>query len=320
VAIRRAARDEATALLDAARAAVLVRYREVDALNFADPADVRVADLGRGVHIAWLGLRPAHRLPLRAHYGYLVLKNGVPVGYGDASLLFERVELTYNVFETFRQGESAFIFVRLVAFLGQHLGVRVVSLSRYQIGYQNAEALDSGAFWFYDKLGFRSDRADLRRLAASERRRIRAEPGYRSPGAMLARLSEAGMIAALGAGRATGLDVRPLALRAAAAGRHARPARLTAWVSRALGTGRRPAWRPAERVALERLAPVLALIPDPRTWPARERCALAEVIRAKARTDEAGYLRRLRSHGRPRRWLVALAGQISPEVSSPSPR
>ena len=114
--------------------------------------------------------------------------------------------------------------------------------------------------------------------------------------------------------------MRRLALRAAATGRHASPTGLATRMAQALGAGGGRAWRPAERVALERLAPVLALIPDPRTWPARERCALAEVIRAKARTDEAGYLRRLRSHGRPRRWLVALAGQISPEVSSPSPR
>jgi hypothetical protein len=308
--VRRAAPDEATALLDAAQAAVLVRYREVHAFNFADPADVRVADLGRGVHIAWFGLLPAHRLPLRAHYGYLVLKNGVPAGYGDASLLFERVELAYNVFETFRQGESAFIFLRLLAFLGQHLGVRVVSLSRYQIGYQNDEALDSGAYWFYDKLGFRADRPDLARLATAERRRIRAEPGYRSPRATLARLAEGGMIATLAPGAATVLDVRRLALRAAAAAaeRRAGPAALAARVARALGAGSRRDWLPAEWLALERLAPVLALIADLGTWPPRDRRALAEVIRAKGRTDEAGYLRRLRRHRRLRRWLIDLAG------------
>jgi hypothetical protein len=318
VAVRRAAPGEATALLDAARAAVLVRYREVHAFNFADPADVRLADLGRGVRVAWLGLLPAHRLPLRAHYGYLVLKNGVPVGYGDASLLFERVELAYNVFETFRQGESAFIFLRLLAFLGQHLGVRVVSLSRYQIGYRNDEALDSGAFWFYDKLGFRSERPDLRRLAASERRRIRAEPGYRSPRATLARLAEAGLMATLAAGRATVLDVHRLGLRATAAGRGASPAALAGRVARALGGGGRRAWPPAERLALERVAPVLALIPDLRAWPSRERRALAEVIRAKGRTDEAGYLRRLRGHGRLRRWLVDLA-RATPGENGDSP-
>jgi hypothetical protein len=321
VAVRQAAPDEATALLDAARAAVLFRYREVHAFNFADPADVRMADLGRGVQIAWFGLLPVHRLPLRAHYGYLVLKNALPVGYGDASLLFERVELAYNVFETFRQGESAFIFVRLLAFLGQHLGVRVVSLSRYQIGYQNDEALDSGAFWFYDKLGFRSEQPDIARLATSERQRIRAEPGYRSPRATLARLSEAGMIATLAPGRATALDVRRLGLRAAAAvaGPHASPASLAARMAQALGAGRWRAWPPPERLALERLAPVLALIPDLGTWPPRERRALVEVIRAKGGTGEAGYLRRLRGHRRLRRWLVELAGETPRQSGTSRP-
>jgi hypothetical protein len=98
--------------------------------------------------------------------------------------------------------------------------------------------------------------------------------------------------------------VHGLALRAAGAGRRASP---TAPVARALGAGGTRAWSAAERRALVRLAPVLGLIPDLGTWPSRERRALAEVIRAKGRTDETGYLRHLRRHRRLRRWLVALA-------------
>jgi hypothetical protein len=62
---------EGTLLRDAALAAVTVRHREVHGFTRADPRDVVVADAGRGMEIVWLGLPPAHRLPLRAHYGYL---------------------------------------------------------------------------------------------------------------------------------------------------------------------------------------------------------------------------------------------------------
>jgi len=37
----------------------------------------------------------------------LTLKNGVPIGYVLASGLFGSSEVMYNVFETFRGGESA---------------------------------------------------------------------------------------------------------------------------------------------------------------------------------------------------------------------
>ena len=316
VPVRRAPAPEALALLDAARAAVVVRYREVHAFNFADPADVLVADLGRGVRVAWFGVLPAHRLPLRAHYGYLLLKNGVPAGYGDASFLFDRVEIAYNVFETFRQGESAFMFVRLLAFLHQRFGVRAFLLDPYQIGHQNDEALDSGAFWFYDKLGFRPRRPDIARLAAAERRRIRTEPGYRSSRETLIRLGESGMAAAVGRGGASAasLDVRRLGLRAVAAAR-AGPGgagRVAAGVARALDRIRWRAWSRPEREAFERLAPILALIPDLAAWPARERRTLVDAIRAKGRPGEADYLRRLTAHRRLRRHLLALAGSAGP--------
>jgi hypothetical protein len=321
--VRRAPPSEGAALLDAARAAVVVRYREVHAFNFADPADVLVADLGRGVRVAWFGVLPAHRLPLRGHYGYLVLKNGVPVGYGDASLLFERVEIAYNVFESFRQGESAFMFVRLLAFLHQRFGVRAFLLSPYQIGHRNDEALDSGAFWFYDKLGFRPRRAEIGRLAAAERRRIRAEPGYRSPRATLMRLCEDGVAAVVGRGgaAAAALDVRRLGLRAVATARaRGGGPRRTAAATRARGGPGWRTWPRPERDAFERLAPILALIPDLAAWPARERRALVAVIRGKGRAGEAGYLRRLRAHRRLRRALLALAagGPADQSVSDSS--
>jgi hypothetical protein len=303
--VRPASPAEGAELLDTARAAVIVRYREVHGFNFADPADVLLADAGRGVRIAWFGLRPGHRLPLRAHYGYLLLKNGVPVGYGDASLLFDWVELAYNIFDTFRQGESGFVFARILGFLRQQFGTRTFHLSRYQIGHDNDEALASGAFWFYYKLGFRPTRAELARLARQERRRITLQPGYRSSRATLRRLAGDGMVLEVGGAQpaARAFDVRRVGLAAArlsasgAAGRVARAVGAPGWRS----------WPSAERLAFRQLAPLLALIPDLPDWPRPDRSALVPLIRAKGGRREADYLGLMRRHRRLRAALLRLA-------------
>ncbi len=307
IVVRRAARDEAAALLDAARAAVVVRYREVHSFNFADPRDVLVADVGRGVRLAWFGLLPAHRLPLRAHYGYLVVKNGVPVGYGDASLLFDWVEIAYNIFETFRQGESAFIFVRLLAFLYQRFAVRAFHLSRYQIGHANDEAIASGAFWFYSKLGFRPTRPDLLQLAREERRRIARAPGARSSRRTLERLAEGGMFLAIGrrARDAAAFDAGRVGRAAAACSGRG----VTTAVARWLGAPRWRRWPSTERAAFDRLAPILAAIPGLARWPPRQRRALVAVIRAKGGGEEAGYLRLMRRHRRLRAGVLRLGAE-----------
>ncbi len=182
---------------DAAMAAVITRYREIHGFNYADPHDVRLADLGRGLHLAWFGILPAHRLPLRAHTGYLLLKNGIPCGYGDVSLLAARAEVAFNLFPSFRAGESAYAFVRLLAFLRQHCGSHCFVLDRYQVGYHNPEAIAAGAFWFYYKLGFRPQRADLARLAAREAQRLARGDGYRCPPAVLKRLAQANIACTL---------------------------------------------------------------------------------------------------------------------------
>ncbi len=311
IPVRRPASKEAEKLLDASRTAVAVRYREIHGFNFADPGDVVVADVGRGVQIAWFGLQSKHRLPLRAHYGYLLVKNGVPIGYGDASLLFDWVEIAFNIFETFRPGESAYAFVRLLAFLYQHYRVRTFHLDRYQIGYNNEEAIASGAFWFYYKLGFRPKRPDLLRLAAEEQRHITRDPTYRSPRETLEQLCQSGMVVSVGRRGdpdCRTFDVQRLGLRAVAqAGRN--PAgKIATRVAESLGMARWRGWPRSERRAFERMAPVLALIPDLSDWPLNDRRRLVEIIQAKAGPREADYLRLMRAHARFRDRLVRAGG------------
>jgi hypothetical protein len=311
IPVRLVSRAEAVEFIDAGRAALTVRHREVHAFNFASPDDVVVAECGRGTRIAWLGVRPAHRLPLRAHYGYLLLKNGVPLGYGDTSLLFDWAEVAFNVFETFRRGESASSFLTLLRFLHQHLGVRAFHLSPYQIGDGNDEALDSGAFWFYDKLGFRPKADAPRRLAAEERRRLAREVGARSSRDTLARLCLSGMFAGVDSRTdrvVAAFEAVRIGLGAAREAARTGSTRLTTMVAGWLEARKWRRWPPPERAAFERLAPFLALIPDLPRWSARERQALVDLVRAKGGTREIEYVQRLQAHRRLRTRLLELGG------------
>jgi hypothetical protein len=69
------------------------------------------------------------------------------------------------------------------------LGMRRFSLAPYQLGHHNEEAVASGAWWFYVKLGFAPRDAATRKIYLEETRRMKATPGYRSSAATLRRLA-----------------------------------------------------------------------------------------------------------------------------------
>jgi hypothetical protein len=57
------------------------------------------------------------------------------------------------------------------------------------LGHENEEAIASGAFWFYYKLGFRPAGQEVAKLAEKEAAKAAAKPGYRTTPAILRRLS-----------------------------------------------------------------------------------------------------------------------------------
>jgi len=121
----------------------------------------------------------------------MFFKNGVPAGYVELLSLFERAEVGFNMYYTFREGESAWIYARLLRRLfHQVLGVTCFSVDPYQIGHENAEAVESGAFWFYRKLGFRPTNPEVVRLVTREEARMRKTPGYRSSKRTLEKLAD----------------------------------------------------------------------------------------------------------------------------------
>jgi hypothetical protein len=192
--IEKLARARADRLLDLILDTSAVRYRELYGFTHPDRAHVLRADAGRGMEIYFFGVPPARRLPLRAYHCGMFCKNGVPVGYVETLSLFERAEVGFNLYYTFREGETAWLYARVLRLLRQLLGVTAFSVDPYQVGLNNDEAIDSGAFWFYRKLGFRSVSAEVARLTEKEEARLRSTPGYRTPPRTLRRLAQSGMI------------------------------------------------------------------------------------------------------------------------------
>jgi len=192
--LRAAPPAEAEALIDGARLAMATRARELYAFSHANPADVLVGDAGGGLSIALIGILPAFRQGIEAYYAYLAIQHGVPVGYGAAWRLTGPLDLAVNVFETFRRGESAFIVSQAVRAYRRALGGDAVCIDPYQIGRDNREALQSGAFYFYSYLGFRPRDPAVAGIADGERAKILRDAAYRSPLPVLRALSGSAMV------------------------------------------------------------------------------------------------------------------------------
>ena len=183
-------------VIDAARAALSQREREFHVIVHGHRDEVYRVDAGRGLEIFVIGLVPALRLTLESDYGALLVKNGVPIGYGYAVLLFGRADIGINIFPTYRGGESPFVFDRFCAVFHHHFGARTFVMRRYQVGHDNPEGIEAGSFWFYYKLGFRSLARPVRALAEAESARLARRAGARSPAATLRRLARSDLLLA----------------------------------------------------------------------------------------------------------------------------
>ena len=308
--LERLTRREGAAVLDAARAAMAVRYRELPAFSAGDPSAVFRFDVGRGTTILVTGLERAARLPLRAGFGTLFVRNGVLVGYGDLHSALGRADVSFNVFYAFRDGESAWLYARLLAVARAVTGAAQLSVDPYQVGLGNEEAIASGAFWFYRKLGFRSADPALERLARREEARLAAAPS-RTPPALLRRLAAAPLLLDVPGETCALPDTVRLADLALAAARRLAASGLVPEAFRARESRRlaRLLGLSAEDAGLRALAPFLALVDDLPAWPARDRENLAALVRAKAGPNERGYSRCFGSLPRLALALASVSGE-----------
>jgi hypothetical protein len=317
-ALKRLSRSKGQQIVESVREAMLVRYRELYGTSLADPNSVMQAEPGRGVTIYLWNLPPERRLPLRAYVAGMTLKNGVPVNYIEAIGLFEWMEVGFNTFYTFRGGEAGWIYAQVLRCLCQRMGTSCISVYPYQLGHDNDEAIQSGAFWFYYKLGFRPGRADLRKLAEGEEEKIAADPHYRTPARTLRRLAAGHVFYELAGDarrgrmadtwnrfstRELGLGVNRRMARdfqgdAVKMREHARRK-----LEKVLGATT-DSWKLMEKGSFDNFALLLADIPEVRWWTRAEKDGLLAVIRSKSQPDEMAYLRNTQKHGRLRDVLL----------------
>jgi len=309
---------EAEKVLDLVKEATGVRYRELYGTANADPAWVVQANVGRGVEIYFWGLPLEKRLPLRAYLAGFTVKNGVPINYVECISLFDWTEIGFNTFPAYRDGETAWIYAQTLRLLRQLHGTNAISVYPYQIGDGNEEAIGSGAFWFYRKMGFRSMDPALERLAQAEEKKVLANAKYRTSAATLRRLSKANVVYELPEAergvwdnfsmRNIGLAVQKRmawdvdgnaeAMRKAAA---ERLTRIIGWDAGKLRTN--------AHAALEDFATVLSLVPDISRWLSEDKAALRDTIIAKAGRTELRYIRLLQAHPRLRSAILRLGSK-----------
>lgn len=162
------------------RAMLASMNRETDPLSACAEHGVTFFQLERGVSVALFSMQPQYRLPLDSYIGYVLFKNGVPHAYGGSWLYGNRALFGINIFEPFRGGESSLTILQLLRVYRQHYGIEAFSVEPYQYGKDNPEGIASGAYWFYYKMGFRSDDKRLAALAEKEFAKMQKSRSYRS--------------------------------------------------------------------------------------------------------------------------------------------
>jgi hypothetical protein len=316
-AVREARPAEARALIDLAREAMVTRERDLDVFSYASPRDVRLVEWEEGLQFAVMGALPERRLLLESVYGFLTLKNGVPVGYVLASALFGSSEIAYNVFDTFRGGEAGPIYGRVMATVRHLFGSDAFTIFPYQLGNENEEAIRSGAWWFYRKVGFLPRDRSALRVMRREEARMKRDPGHRSSHETLRELARSNLYYFLGTPRRdvigsdflpeTGLRITDYLARRFGSNREAAARTCSREAAALLGLRSPGSLRGGERLAWERWAPLVRILPGVARWSAAQKRKLIEVIRAKGGRHETDFVARFDRHLPLRRAILRLA-------------
>ena len=302
---------DALSAIRLARVSMITRERDLAAFQFAHRGDVFLVDDGGGLAFAMMGMTPARRATLPAAYTALTLKNGVPIGYVQVEVLGRHGALSFNTFDTFRSAEAARVLARFLATARQLFGCTEFSVEPYQLGAGNEEGIESGAWWFYHRLGFHPRAGQARHIAARELARRTANGRYRSSHRTLRVLARWHMYYSLDPQREATLPRTKHWLKAAAVatrryGQHEPVARRHAAIMDALarlGRTKMPRLSAAQRAMLGRWAPLVLALTAQGRWSTGDRERLLRLILAKAGPSERDFQRRLLRHRRLRALL-----------------
>lgn len=107
-------------------------------------------------------------MPLESYVGYTLFKNEFPVAYGGAWVFGERADFGINIFDAFRGGESGYMFCQLLRVFRQVFQINYFLVEAFQYGLDNPEGIDSAAFWFYYRYGFKPLNKEINMIANIE--------------------------------------------------------------------------------------------------------------------------------------------------------
>jgi hypothetical protein len=301
---------------------MVARLRDLDAFAYANADDVMRVHCRKGIQLVLIGMLPENRYLLECEYGYLMLKNGVVVGYGTGTGLFGSCQLAFNLFPSFRGAETTELYAAVLATFHRLFNADTFSVDSYQIGADNDEAINSGAWWFYARMGFRPRDSDARKLADTELRKARNK-GYRSSKGTLRELAHYPLYFSLAGKRkdvlpmvctdTLSLGVLDYVSKRFGSRREEGARRCAQELADALGVTSVAGWSDAERLMWRRLSPVIAAIADVASWPKADRAALIEVIRAKGGVRELPYVTLFDAHKHLRRAVAAFTTRVAHE-------
>jgi hypothetical protein len=185
--------EEKNTIIEKARVALFLLNRETEPVIYCNAEGILFYELEHGLSIALFSILSERRLPLESYIGFMMFKNGYPMAYGGGWLFGNRSLIGVNIFESFRGGESAFVFCQLLRSYKQSFGANYFEVEPYQFGKNNPEGLQSGAFWFYYRFGFRPIDKELNELALKEAEKIQTTKSYRTSIETLKRFTDSNL-------------------------------------------------------------------------------------------------------------------------------